>query len=379
MIKKREIYKFLIVLLFLILFLFLPVENLSVYTPLKSSFLLMKEYAREHTFTCLFPAFLIAGFIASMFPREFILKYLGKNTPVYISYPIAGIAGLALSVCSCTILPLFASVYYAGAGIGPAITLLFSGPAVSIITGVMTIKVLGISIGLTRIISSIFGGMIIGLVMANIFEHKSKVKDVEVLDDTERMGFTPRIILFIFLIFLLLSLTLKYPSGSRILKIISPIIFIFLIVYVSFKFFDKNELLEWMRKTLFFTNQILPFLILGVLLSGFFLGYREIKGIVPFSIVNTLVGQNTLMANLISSISGAFMYFATLTEIPILQGFLNAGMHRGPALTLLLSGPAVSLPSMLVIGKVLGVRKTSVYIFLVILLAIFTGYFYGKI
>ena len=151
------------------------------------------------------------------------------------------------------------------------------------------------------------------------------------------------------------------------------------LAFTVIRWFKKDEVGEWVESSWGFAKQILPLLLGGVLVAGFLLGRPEHEGMIPSAWVARLVGGNSLFANLFAAVAGAFMYFATLTEVPILQGLIGSGMGKGPALALLLAGPALSLPNMLVIRSVLGTRKTVVYVTLVIALSTIAGLVYGSL
>ena len=144
------------------------------------------------------------------------------------------------------------------------------------------------------------------------------------------------------------------------------------------RWFKKDEIKQWVSDSYGYAIKILPLLFGGVLVAGFLMGRPETNaGIIPVEWIQAAVGGNSLAANFLAAISGALMYFATLTEVPILQGLLGAGMGKGPALSLLLAGPALSLPNMLVIRGVMGTRKTLTYVTLVIIMSTFSGYLFG--
>lgn len=153
--------------------------------------------------------------------------------------------------------------------------------------------------------------------------------------------------------------------------------FALLLIFSLIRWFKKDELKDWTVSTRDFALQILPLLFGGVLVSGFLLGRPGHEGIIPSEWISSLVGGNSFFANFFASVSGALMYFATLTEIPIVQGLIGSGMGKGPALALLLAGPSLSLPSIIVIGSELGWKKTSVYVTLVVFMSTFAGWIFG--
>lgn len=386
----KERYKLgLIVLLFLI-FYFLPIENERFVKAIFESLALTKWYAQEHVLLCLIPAFFIAGAIATFVNKASVMKYFGAKANKILSYTVASLSGSILAVCSCTILPLFMSIYQRGAGLGPAIAFLYSGPAINVLAIILTARVLGWDIGLARAIGAVVFSIIIGLLMHFIFIKEEKKRQVE--DDFEIVPLQAKPLYqttfhIAFMIGFLIFANWGKPAESSLslwwivynLKWILAIVFFTLTVLVSIKWFSKEELTQWVYQTWYYAYLIIPLLFVGVLVAGFFFGRVGNEGIIPSKWVYSIVGGNTLQANLIASVIGAFMYFATLTEIPIIQGLLGAGMGKGPALALLLAGPALSLPSMVVIMKTIGFKKTFIYVSLVIVMSTFSGMIFGAI
>ncbi len=386
----KERYKLgLIVLLFLI-FYFLPIENERFVKAIFESLALTKWYAQEHVLLCLIPAFFIAGAIATFVNKASVMKYFGAKANKILSYTVASLSGSILAVCSCTILPLFMSIYQRGAGLGPAIAFLYSGPAINILAIILTARVLGWDIGLARAIGAVVFSIIIGLLMHFIFIKEEKKRQVG--DDFEIVPLQAKPLYqttfhIAFMIGFLIFANWGKPAESSFslwwivynLKWILAIVFFTLSVLASIKWFSKEELTQWVYQTWYYAYLIIPLLFVGVLVAGFFFGRVGNEGIIPSKWVYSIVGGNTLQANLIASVIGAFMYFATLTEIPIIQGLLGAGMGKGPALALLLAGPALSLPSMVVIMKTIGFKKTFIYVSLVIVMSTFSGMIFGAI
>ncbi|MCF7808939.1 MAG: permease [Candidatus Marinimicrobia bacterium] len=417
-----------IVGLFLLAY-FLPLENTIFLQSLHSALELAKWYAREHVLLCLIPAFFIAGTIAVFISQNAVIKYLGAGAKKWISYALASVSGSILAVCSCTVLPLFTGIYKRGAGLGPATAFLYSGPAINIMAIILTARVLGYQLGLARIIGAVLFSIIIGILMQIIFskeEAQRNAGQMVIADVGEERPIWQTMYHFVILVLILISATWGPGTSSegawawiyahkwiitstfgiglgisliRILNINwiqvviaglvvaivgiisrSPLLgFVTAITALTLILsFQKNEAGDWLSESWGFAKQILPLLAIGVLVAGFLLGTPENGGgIIPERWVVGLVGGNSIWANLFASIVGAFMYFATLTEIPILQGLINSGMGDGPALALLLAGPALSLPNMLVIRGVLGNKKTAVYILLVVLLSTVAGMVYG--
>jgi len=370
---------------------FIPFSKAGVQNALMEAFLLLQEYARQHVIFCLVPAFFIAGAISVFVSQASVMKYFGPKANKFLSYSVASISGTILAVCSCTVLPLFAGIYTRGAGIGPATAFLYSGPAINVLAIIMTAKVLGYKLGLARALGAIAFSVIIGLIMNAIFGRKRN-KELEengfdagtTVPETRPLWKTALYFAAMVGILVIINWSKGDPSITawsfiyRIKWYIGGALGLAL-AWMLVKWFTKTELKEWTFSTWIFAKQIFPLLLGGVLVSGFLLGRPGHEGIIPSRWIAGLVGGNSLWANLFSSVSGAFMYFATLTEVPILQGLLGSGMGQGPALALLLAGPALSLPSMLVIGKIMGTRKTLVYILLVVIMATLTGLIYGAI
>ena len=368
---------------------YIPINNPKLQQAIIESFYMVKEYAQEHVLFCLIPAFFIAGAIANFISKNAVLKYFGSEAKKWVSYSVASVSGTILAVCSCTVLPLFAGIYKKGAGIGPATAFLYSGPAINVLAIILTARVLGWQLGLARAVGAIVFAIIIGVLMATIFrkDDKERLKGDLVMgssEDDQRSGLQ-NIIYFVTLVLILIFAAWAKPSNNKgfwmfIYNIKWPITITLLIILAVIlkRWFDKNELTEWVDSTWDFAQQILPLLFAGVLIAGFLMGRPGSEaGIIPASWISRFVGGNSIIANFTASILGAFMYFATLTEIPILQGLMGLGMGKGPALALLLAGPALSLPNMLVIRSVLGTKKTLVFISLVVVMATFSGFVYG--
>jgi uncharacterized membrane protein YraQ (UPF0718 family) len=349
---------------------------------------MIQEYAREHVLFCLIPAFFIAGAISNFISKEAVIKYFGAKANKVLAYGVASISGTILAVCSCTVLPMFAGIYTRGAGIGPAIAFLYSGPAINILAIILTARILGAELGIARALGAVLFSIIIGLLMALIF--KDKKVDSEESFETSETGKEGRTLGQNLLYFLSLILILIFAAWARPKEQIGfwnavynihwylVLIFLIIMLVIVFKWFNADERKDWVFSTWTFAKQILPLLFAGVLVAGFLLGRPNTdRGIIPSSFIANLVGGNSFWANLLAAVSGAFMYFATLTEVPILQGLLGSGMGKGPALSLLLAGPAVSLPSMLVISSIMGVKKTITYVSLVIILSAIVGWLYG--
>jgi uncharacterized protein len=337
---------------------------------------MLNEYARLHILTCLVPALFIAGGITNMISSSSVIRILSGSLGRFWSYSMASVSGSILAVCSCTVLPLFAGIYKSGAGIGPATTFLFSGPAINILAMVLSFKALGWQIGLARIIFSIVIAIIIGIIMETSFkrddnERLSKI----VIPENDDFAVWKSALILSSIVFVLIFATWNIQAGKIVNDIKWWLVggFTLLTVIFSILYLRKKKFYGWMEQTWILTKQILPLLFFGVLISGF------IFKVIPQQWIEQAVGTNSILSNLASSIIGAFMYFATLTEVPIVENLMKSGMGNGPALSLLLAGPALSLPSMLVVYKVLGGKKATVFFLLVIILSALAGWIFGMV
>ena len=378
----------LIIGVFLTVF-FIPFTNPRVSTAIQEAFLMLADYAHEHVLLCVVPAMFIAGAVVVFLNQQAVMKYLGPKAKKIVAYSVASVSGAILAVCSCTILPLFKGIYKKGAGLGPAVSFLYSGPAINILAIVLSYKVFGWQLGLTRMIVSVVFAFIIGLIMQTIFkkDDEKRLADERLFKNIggpEARSLAQMIVFMISMIGILVFINWAPSSGaSKLWDLIYNAkywitgVFAIGLVYSLVRWFSKDEIVEWGGATRDFALQILPLLFAGVLVAGFLLGRPGQEALIPTAWVESLVGGNSLAANFFASISGAFMYFATLTEIPIVQGLLGAGMGQGPALALLLAGPSLSLPSMLVIGGELGFKKTAVYVLLVVVFSTTAGFVFG--
>jgi len=360
---------------------YLPLENLRFTNAIFEALALVKWYAREHVLLCLVPAFFIAGAISVFVSQASVMKYFGAKANKFLSYGVASVSGTILAVCSCTVLPLFSGIYKRGAGLGPAIAFLYSGPAINVLAIILTARILGWQLGLARVIGAVVFSVVIGLLMNVIFLKEERARftngDLQFEEVKAARPLWKDVVYFFSMVAILVFANWGKPleGDTGIWSLIYAskwwITGSFLIVLGSilFSWFKKNELKEWTGASWGFALQILPLLLGGVLISGFLLGRVGHDGIIPSKFVAMLVGGNSLRANFFASVIAAFMYFATLTEVPILQGLIGSGMGKGPALALLLAGPALSLPSMLVIRGVIGTKKTIVYVSLVVIMA----------
>ncbi len=441
---KKEIKILIWIIVVFVFAFFMPIESARFATAIDATFDLVKWYAREHVILCLLPAFFIAGVISVFVSQGSVIKYFGANAKKWLAYTVAAVSGTILAVCSCTILPLFSSIHKRGAGLGPAIAFLYSGPAINILAIILTARILGFEMGVARVIGAVLFSVVIGLVMSLIYRKEENLKKEEQLNimvEPEKRPMWQTSAHFFTLVLILVFANWGAPSESdtsgawyyiwsykwyitglfslvlawsliKILKIkwqwvLAAVVVTVISVVLSSTFIesaklrplvpmvtgiialavitllDKNdeENREWTLSTWGFAKQILPLLAIGVVTAGFLLGSTHdgtsIAGIIPNEWISALVGGNSLFSNFFASIVGAFMYFATLTEVPILQGLIASGMGKGPALALLLAGPSLSLPNMLVIRGIIGNQKTFVYVGLVIVMATLSGIIYG--
>ena len=368
---------------------FTPVTTDLVQQAILEGFAMLQYYAREHVLTCLIPAFFIAGAIADFVSQNSVLKYFGQRAKKWVSYSVASVSGVILAVCSCTILPLFAGIYKQGAGLGPAIAFLYSGPAINALAIILTARVLGWQIGVARAVGAVIFAVVIGLIMATIYKEEDQERLDEFIQveesEEESRSMLKNISYFLTMLLILIFATLSEPAEAQgiwnfiyEIKWIAVAVLLAILAVQLYKWFSKDEINSWLDSTWEFAELIMPLLLAGVLIAGFLMGRPDTSGgIIPEELIARFVGGNSFTANFTASILGAFMYFATLTEVPILEGLLGLGMGEGPALALLLGGPALSLPNMLVIRSVLGTKKTATFVFLVVVMSTMAGMIYG--
>jgi len=428
--ERKEWRVFLVMSAVFLAFYFLPIGKSGFQNSVIEALSLAKMYAREHVVFCLIPAFFIAGAISVFISKGAVMKYLGAGAKKTVAYPIASVSGSVLAVCSCTVLPLFAGIHKRGAGIGPATAFLYSGPAINVLAVILTARVLGLEMGIARALGAVVFSVVIGLIMQVIFKSSSTDESLDQnlieSEDSPRplwqtvvyFGLMVMILIFsnwgrpehnqgiwhliysgkwvitsVFAVFFGLVLVIWHHYDARkifmvmgataVLALVfqNPMIpFVAAFVGIAWaSMTDGEEGKEWVSSTWDFAKQIFPLLFAGILIAGFLLGSPEGEGIIPSGWISSLVGGNSFLSNFFASVTGAFMYFATLTEVPILEGLMAHGMGKGPALALLLAGPAVSLPNMLVIRSVLGTRKTIVFVLLVVVMATISGMIFGNL
>ena len=425
---------------------FLPIETARFNTAIAATLDLAKWYAREHFILCLLPAFFIAGVISVFVSQASVLKYFGAQAKKWVAYTVAAVSGTILAVCSCTVLPLFSSIHKRGAGLGPAIAFLYSGPAINILAIILTARILGLEMGVARTIGAVSFSVLIGLSMAFIYRKEEKAKKEEQMNITappeERPMWQTAFHFFTLVLILVFAnwgkpaegdtsstwyyiwaykwyitgffglmlgyslikilkikwqwvlaaviatalsavLTSNFINNQKFVPLIPMLIAIISLSLITLSDKNNEENKAWTIATWDFAKLIIPLLALGVVAAGFLLGSthdgKTIAGVIPNEWISALVGGNSVFSNFFASVVGAFMYFATLTEVPIVQGLLAAGMGKGPALALLLAGPSLSLPSMLVIRKVMGTQKTVVYVILVVVFSTIAGLIFGTL
>jgi uncharacterized membrane protein YraQ (UPF0718 family) len=388
MLKERT--KLLLIVLTFLGAYYIPWASDTIRQSGLEAFMMLQEYARDHVLTCLIPAFFIAGAIAVFVSQASVLKYFGASARKVLSYSVASVSGTVLAVCSCTVLPLFAGIYMRGAGIGPATAFLYSGPAINVLAIVLTARILGWQLGLARAVGAVLFALLVGMMMAFFFrkDDARRTADQMYLPDQEEKG---RSLTQDALFMLTLVLILTFAAFARPAAGDSGVwSFIFaakwyitagLLIILAFMlkgWFRGEERSNWVQSTWGFMKQIFPLLGGGVLVAGFMLGRPGHEALIPEHYIQSLLGGNSLWANLFASVAGALMYFATLTEVPILQGLIGSGMGQGPALALLLAGPALSLPNMLVISGVMGAKKTAVFCGIIVVLSTLAGMLYGS-
>ena len=388
----REITKLGIMIgLFLVAY-FLPTESIRFQSAVQQSLELVKWYSQEHVLLCLIPAFFIAGAISIFVSQNSVMKYLGPQAKRYVSYPVAAVSGTILAVCSCTVLPLFAGIHKRGAGLGPATAFLYSGPAINVLAIILTARVLGLELGIARAVGAILFAVLIGLAMNFIYRNEEQDQDqgglVAIEEDGDRKLWQDGLYFAAMVGILVFANWGRPADGATGLwamifsaKWIITGIFGMILFGSILAWFQKDELVDWTEASWDFAKQIMPLLFAGVAVAGLLLGGPNSTdaGLIPNTWIEGLVGGNSIWANLFASVVGAFMYFATLTEVPILEGLIKAGMGKGPALALLLAGPALSLPNMLVIRSVMGTKKTITFVLLVIFFSTIAGIIFGAL
>ncbi|MDP2857669.1 MAG: permease [Bacillota bacterium] len=386
-----ELAKFVVIVAVFLTAFYAPFGDARVQAAILEAFHMLQEYVREHVLFCLVPAFFIAGAVQIFVSQRSVMRYLGKGAKQWLAYAVASVSGAVLAVCSCTVLPLFMGIYKRGAGLGPATAFLYSGPAINVLAIILTARVLGWEIGVARALGAIIFSVVIGLLMAFIFggEETERQKAFESKTDAEpsdrTLGQTTAY--FAVLVGILVFAAWGKPAEKigffYDLYLVKWYLVVGLLVALGVmlkSWFNRDEIVSWKDSTWDFAKKILPLLFGGVLVAGLLMGRPGLdSGLIPNKYIAGVVGGNSIVANFVASIVGVFMYFATLTEIPIIQGLIGSGMGKGPALALLLAGPALSLPSMIVINSTLGFKKTFTYVSLVVVMATISGLMFGAI
>jgi hypothetical protein len=365
---KKELRKFLLLISAFLIFYIVPFDSKIVEDAILNGFRMLGSYAKEHVLLCLVPAFFIAGSISVFVKREAILKYLGPNAKKIIAYPIAASAGGILAVCSCTILPLFGGIYKRGAGVGPAIAFLFTGPAINVAAIFLTGTVLGWELSIVRLVATVTSAIIVGIIMQAIFKEKGE-GGFNLAEDKSNIK---QSVVITFIGFQLAFLIVGGLSINHLLKtfLMTGLFIGTIIIAMKFETIYRKS---WMTETWDFTKKILPYLLGGVFVAGI------LTVALPEDLVQLLLGGNRITSTLFGSVFGALMYFATLTEVPIVESFMTLGMGKGPALALFMAGYTLSLPNMIVIVKLLGKKKAFTYFGLVIMFSTFWGFIYGNL
>ncbi len=370
---------------------FIPFGAPRVSGAVNEAFLMLSEYARQHVILCLVPAMFIAGAITVFLNQQAVMHYLGPDASRPIAYGVASISGAILAVCSCTVLPIFKGIYKKGAGLGPAIAFLYSGPAINILAIVLSAKVFGLKLGLARTVGAIAFSIVIGWLMALIYKKDDEKRAADARLFSAPFGKEPRtlgqtaIYMASMIGILVFANWANSKGGSPVWDSIFAAKwwitggFALVLAYTVIRWFNADDRLAWVVATRDFSLQILPLLFGGVLVAGFLLGRPGHEALIPNAWVASLVGGNSIFANAFASVAGALMYFATLTEIPIVQGLIGAGMGQGPALALLLAGPSLSLPSILVIAGEIGWKKALTYVGLVVVMSTIAGVLFGAL
>ena len=433
---KRELKIFAALAGIFLVAYFLPLGNTKIQDAIQESFRLLQWYARNHTLACVVPALFIAGAIITFLSQSSVLRYLGPRANPVLAYSVASVAGCVLAVCSCSVLPMFAGIYNLGAGLGPATAFLYSGPAINVLAIFLSARVLGFSIGLGRFIGAVIFAVVIGILMAVVFRKGERAKAhaaMQMPEPEEPRRHIGKTAIFLACMIMFLVFSDWFNPGNVVVKATDGRQFKAVVIHetkdairfqleqdldpdkagdkisleksniadmqeqetwvirvhhvrwylagmcglavaiMAWRWFEREELREWMHNTWDFAKLLVPLLFGGVFVVGF------VSILLPEKQVAQWVGDNSLQSNLVASVIGAFWYFATLTEIPITQALMKLGMHKGPVLALLLAGPALSLPSILVLRKVMGNAKTTVFVLLVIVMSTIAGMFFGAV
>jgi hypothetical protein len=337
-----------------------------------AGFFALKDYIALHVLTCLIPAFLLAGAMVSFISKEAIIRYLGSSTHKLKSFSLACVASFFIAACSCTVIPVASGIYYQGAGIGPAFIFLWVAPAANILAIIYTGSILGLKMVASRIIAALFMAFVVGIVMSFIFR-KEETKRMEVAKEAKTSIIARKDLVLLLLILLsLLSPNYIIQKGPYLYKVIVWLVASFIMLVYAFKVKAPDEIKKWLKESWWFVRIIFPLLLLGVFIVGI------IGKLLPQDVIQKWLGGSGIRASFLATVMGQIMYFATMTEAPFVDTLMKLGMGKGPALALLLTGPGMSLPNMLAIAKVFGIKKASVYILLIMVLGTFVGWFFGN-
>jgi len=334
--------------------------------------LALQDYIALHVLTCLIPAFLLAGAMVSFISKEAIIKYLGSSTNKLRSFSLASVASFFVAACSCTVIPVASGIYYQGAGIGPAFIFLWVAPAANILAVIYTGSILGGKIVISRIVSALLMAFIVGIVMSFTFRKEEIIRNQGFSKGKTQIISRKDLLLLILIVVTLLSPNYLIQKGPYLHKVVVWLIASVVMFIYAFKVKPIDEIKRWLKETWWFVRIIFPLLLLGVFIVGI------IGKLLPQEAIQKWLGGSGIRASFLATILGQIMYFATMTEAPFVDTLIKLGMGKGPALALLLTGPGMSLPNMLAILKVFGVKKTVVYVLTIMALGTLVGWFFGN-
>jgi len=335
----------------------------------------LNDYIATHVLTCLVPAFLLAGAMVTFIRREAILALLGEQVRKSRSFPLACGASFLIAACSCTVIPVASGLYYAGAGIGAAFIILWVAPAANVLALTYTGTILGAEMVVARIVAALLMAFAVGMVMTVAFRnlpHPQRVVPQDTSPDTETFIERKSLILIVLLVLTLLLPNYLVQSGPYWVKVAVWGVLTLLTAAYAWRTVSRENLGQWMQETWWFVRIIFPLLLGGVFLVGT-IGY-----LLPEAWIREWLGGNSLSANFLATVIGAVSYFATMTEAPFVDTLMGLGMGKGPALTLLLTGPGLSLPNWLAIARVFGIRQALVYVPTIIVLGTLIGWLFGN-
>ncbi len=332
-------------------------------------FIALNEYIALHVLTCLIPAFLLAGAMVSFISKEAIIRYLGAAANRLFSFLLAAVSSFFVAVCSCTVIPVASGLYYQGAGVGSAFIILWVAPAANILALMYTGAILGYSMALLRIIAALLMAFVVGSIMSTFFVKEERGREFQIETETKRIIKRNDIVLLLLILASLLAPNYLIRKGPYLHKIYVWAAATLLVVGFAIYAKSREEIRGWLTETWWFVKIIFPLLLIGVFIVGI------IGKILPQSFIQNWLAGRGVLPSFLATLIGAISYFATMTEAPFVDTLLKLGMGKGPALALLLTGPGMSLPSMLAITRVFGLKKAAVYIVTVILLGTVVGWF----